>query len=128
MRRRRSPCTLANSALTARSSSRLARQGTGRGPPRQNALWAALSGRRLGVKFARQYVIGEYIVDFAAPGVMVAVEVDGGRHQVRGRADARRDRALRRVGFVVVRFETELVVRDLRLAVARVRKAVPARL
>jgi leucyl-tRNA synthetase len=44
----------------------------------ERALWAALSGRKLGVTFRRQYVIGKYIVDSAAPGVMVVVEVDGG--------------------------------------------------
>jgi very-short-patch-repair endonuclease len=90
----------------------------------ERTLWAALSGRKLGVTFRRQYVVGGYIVDFAAPAVMVAVEVDGGYHEGRGRADARRDRELRRFGFVVVRLEAELVSRDLPAALMLVGEAI----
>ncbi|MBK8214621.1 MAG: DUF559 domain-containing protein [Myxococcales bacterium] len=37
----------------------------------------ALRGRRLGVKFRRQVVLGTVIVDFFAPEPRLAVEVDG---------------------------------------------------
>ena len=59
-------------------------------------------GRRLGVSFRRQVqLLGSYIVDLLAP------EVDGGFHERRGSADGRRDRALARVGYTVLRI-TEL--------------------
>ena len=42
------------------------------------ALWRLLRGRRLGARFVRQHVVGSFILDFAAPAVRLAVEVDGG--------------------------------------------------
>jgi hypothetical protein len=38
-------------------------------------LWAQLLGRKLGVAFRRQVVLGEYIVDFLAPTCRLVVEV-----------------------------------------------------
>jgi very-short-patch-repair endonuclease len=52
------------------------------------------------------------------------VEVDGGYHGERARADARRDRALERAGYRVLRLAEELVSRDIEVALARVRAAV----
>jgi very-short-patch-repair endonuclease len=56
--------------------------------------------------------------------VCLVVEIDGGCHAERGDADARRERALERAGYRVVRLAAELVMRDLDAAVARVRAAV----
>ncbi len=93
------------------------------------ALWAALSGRRVGgVQFRRQYVLGgRWIADFAAPAARLVVEVDGSAHCGRERHDARRDRALAALGWRVLRLEAELVLRDLPAAVRRVREALGAR-
>ncbi len=87
-------------------------------------LWQALSGSPLGVGFRRQYVVGSRIVDFAAPNMRLAVEVDGGYHGQRVRADARRDRELARLGWRVVRIPAELVLHQLPQAVAVVRSAL----
>ncbi|MBK8252198.1 MAG: DUF559 domain-containing protein [Polyangiaceae bacterium] len=57
-------------------------------------LWDALRGSQVGVMFRRQVLIGRHIVDFCAPSVRLVVEVDGGYHSARSRADERRDRAL----------------------------------
>ena len=40
-----------------------------------------------------------YIADFCAPAACLVVEVDGGYHARRNRADARRDEVLRLRGF-----------------------------
>ncbi|RYZ01020.1 MAG: DUF559 domain-containing protein [Myxococcales bacterium] len=73
---------------------------------------ALLQRRQLGVVFRRQVVVlGRYIADFLAPSVKLIVEVDGGYHARRGAADARRDEALRRAGYRVVRVPAELVLR-----------------
>jgi very-short-patch-repair endonuclease len=65
-------------------------------------------------------VLGRFIVDLLAAEVRLVVEVDGGYHAQRARADARRDRALGRAGYRVLRLEAELVMGDLDAAVARV--------
>jgi len=55
-----------------------------------------------------------------APEVRLVVEVDGLYHTRREGADARRERALRRAGYTVLRLEARLVMGDLDAAVARV--------
>lgn len=76
-------------------------------------LWQALRGRQLGVAFRRQAVVGECIVDFLAPAARLIVEVDGGYHSERARADARRERELKAAGYRVLRIATENVVHAL---------------
>ena len=57
----------------------------------ETALWRLLSARKLGVSFRRQVPLaGRYIADFLAPSIHLVLEVDG---------DARRDRALARLGY-----------------------------
>ena len=88
-------------------------------------LWAALSGRKLGVQFRRQVPLaGCFIVDFFAPSVQLVVEVDGGYHALQRRADERRDAKLRRLGFRVLRIDASLVMRILPEALARIRDAL----
>jgi very-short-patch-repair endonuclease len=87
------------------------------------ALWARLSGSRLGVGFRRQHVIGKYIVDFAAPKARLVVEVEGGYHVGRARKDATRDARLARAGWRVVRVASEAAVEE---AVASVVAAIAA--
>jgi very-short-patch-repair endonuclease len=93
--------------------------------PSEAALGRALAGKRLGVAFRRQVVVGgKYIVDFLAPDAGLVVEVDGAAHRGRAAADARRDRFLLLLGYRVLRLAAELVERDLLAAVARVRAAL----
>jgi very-short-patch-repair endonuclease len=89
-------------------------------------LWQRLKGSRLGVGFRRQVVIGSSIVDFAAPSRRLVVEVDGGYHAERARADARRDRALGELGWRVVRVSEQVVRTDIEQAVAVIVAALQA--
>ena len=73
----------------------------------ERALWSRLRRKQiLGVQFYRQRPIGEYIVDFYAPGINLVIEVDGSQHVDPGHAarDAVRDRSLSRKGIEVIRF------------------------
>jgi len=87
-------------------------------------LWSMLSGRKLGVAFRRQVVLGNLIVDFLAPRARLVVDVDGGYHAQRSAADARRDIKLRRLGYRVLRLPAALIMNDLRAAVELVRAAL----
>ena len=89
-------------------------------------LWNALKGRQLGIGFRRQMPVGPFIADFCAPAKKLVVEVDGGYHAVRARADARRDRALSRLGFRILRIEAARVMADLPGVVAEIRQALQA--
>ena len=86
----------------------------------ESRLWESIRARKLGVTFRRQLPVGRYIVGFAAPAVCLAVEVDGAYHARRNKADARRDEALSRLGYRVLRLEAALVMRDLPAALARI--------
>jgi very-short-patch-repair endonuclease len=95
--------------------------------PPEERLWRALRSGQLGVPFRRQVVIARFIVDFVAPRARLVVEVDGAHHRLRRAADARRDAKLARVGYRVLRLEAGLVMRQLPLALARVREALAPR-
>lgn len=91
----------------------------------ERALWSALSGGQLGVAFRRQApLLGKYIADFCAPSVGLVVEVDGKYHGRRASPDERRDAALRKAGYRVMRIDAELVLRDIERALSAVRQAL----
>ena len=93
--------------------------------PSEAALFRLVSGGKLGVPFKRQVPIaGRYIAHLVAPSVKLMVEVDGGFHQDRTGADARRDLVLRRLGYRVLRLHAKLVVEQPLVAVALIREAL----
>ena len=69
----------------------------------EKCLWYALRLGNLGVKFRRQAVIGQYIVDFVCFEKKLIIEVDGGQH-MGDQHDAVRDQWLIEQGFEVLRF------------------------
>jgi very-short-patch-repair endonuclease len=79
----------------------------------EDRLWHELRSRRLdGIKFRRQYPIGNAIGDFVCLKARLVVEIDGTQH-AESAADARRDAALRARGFRVLRFWNDDVLREL---------------
>ena len=95
--------------------------------PSEHILWQAIRGGRLGVTFRRQVPLGPFIVDFLAPSARLVVEVDGGYHELRVKADARRTRWLERRGFRVVRVSARSVAHELESVLGVLARAlVPA--
>ena len=93
----------------------------------EDALWQALRGNALGVKFRRQHVIENYIVDFACLSKLVIVEVDGDIHEAQRDEDAERTMQLERYGFEILRVTNEEVLNDLAGVVIRIRQVLEAR-
>jgi very-short-patch-repair endonuclease len=87
----------------------------------EQRLWLVLRGGALGVWFRRQVPLGRFIGDFVAVSARLIVEVDGGYHARRRAADARRDRALQRLGYRVLRLDAALVNDRIEELVARIR-------
>ena len=76
-------------------------------------LWWHLRAARLrGLKFRRQQPIGDYIVDFVCFEKKLIVEVDGSQHLDAIGHDAARTVWLEAVGFTVVRFWNDEVLRN----------------
>jgi very-short-patch-repair endonuclease len=70
----------------------------------EKALWRLLRDRRLsGMKWRRQFPIGDYIVDFVCLDHRIIVECDGSQHADNPR-DAERDAWLNAQGFSIARF------------------------
>lgn len=81
----------------------------------ENALWLLLSNKKLGVKFLRQYIIGDYIVDFICRELQLIIEVDGGYHSEprQQESDLQRENYLHKKGYRVLRFNNEEILFDL---------------
>lgn len=75
-------------------------------------LWTQIRNRQLGVKFLRQYVIGNYIVDFFCASKQLVVEIDGKYHYVEDnpKFDQIRDQYLTQLGYKILRFTNEQVL------------------
>jgi very-short-patch-repair endonuclease len=79
----------------------------------ERLLWARLRARRLcGLKFRRQEVLGTYVVDFACLEPKLVIEVDGGQHAEQAPKDAARTGYLEALGYRVIRFWNDEVLRD----------------
>ena len=81
----------------------------------ESVLWEHLRSLNVGTRFNRQYIIGDYIVDFVSQREGLVIEVDGGYHAERQQKedDAIRERFLERMGFHVMRFSNEEVLYDI---------------
>ena len=80
----------------------------------EQVLWKNIRGEQLGVRALRQYVIGDYIVDFLLPDADLVIEVDGAYHSERLQMedDKLREEHLNRMGYRVIRFTNEEVLYD----------------
>jgi very-short-patch-repair endonuclease len=102
----------------------------------EKKLWYLLQrGQMAGLSFRRQHPLGKYIIDFYCSPLKLAIEVDGGQHNVLTHQahDERRSQWLRGKGVTVLRFwnndvlqniegvwdEVERAVSELSLRVAR---------
>ncbi|MDU0458824.1 MAG: endonuclease domain-containing protein [Geobacteraceae bacterium] len=82
----------------------------------ERTFWAHVRNKQfLGLKFFRQYSFGPYILDFYCPEKKLAVELDGGQHNLPdGREyDAERTAYLDGHGVKVVRFWNNEVLLEL---------------
>ena len=80
----------------------------------ESAFWSRAKGSGLGEKCRRQYIIGEYIVDFFFRKSMLIVELDGGYHftEEQQKEDAIRQDWLEHMGYKVLRFTNEQILFD----------------
>ena len=79
-------------------------------------LWNAVRASRLmEMKFRRQLPIAGYIADFACPSHKLIVELDGSQHgsDQRIQADAKRTEELHALGWTVLRFWNDDVMKDI---------------
>jgi very-short-patch-repair endonuclease len=93
----------------------------------EKRLWDAVRARKLeGMKFRRQYPFGDYILDFCAPAIKLAIEVDGSIHLGTRDADRKRTEELEIYGYQVLRFSNDEIIHDLDHVLCRIRQTIQA--
>ena len=114
-----------------------ARELRARSTDAEQLMWYLLRNRNLlGCKFRRQHSVRSYILDFYCTELRIAVELDGGQHNLESSIaiDEKRSADLSRIGIEIVRYwnhdvlnQVEVVLQDLmsRLAM-RKRPLTPA--
>ena len=89
----------------------------------ERLLWEHIRAKQLSVKFNRQHIIGDYIVDFVCIEKGLVIEVDGGYHSEYEQIekDEFRTERLRDLGFSVIRFTNEEVLEDISTVLRRIK-------
>ena len=84
-------------------------------------LWQQLKGgKRKGYDFHRPKPIDEYIVDFFSHELMLAVEIDGESHRLKGEEDEKRQARLEALRVRFLRFADRLVKSDIEAVVGAI--------
>jgi len=93
----------------------------------ESSLWQALRGRQLGgYRFRRQHAIRQFIVDFYCHDAKLIIEVDGSSRDGATEYDAERQTILEALGFRVLRFTNDEVLKNLPAVLQRISKALNA--
>lgn len=95
----------------------------------EEALWELLRDRQLAdLKFRRQHQIGDYIVDFFCAEHRLVVELDGAPHETskRPKHDEKRDKYLKSLGHIVLRFENKEVFEDTTNLLQAITQSLPS--
>lgn len=80
----------------------------------ERKLWQSISARKLaGVRFNRQFPVGQFICDFVSREHRLVIEIDGGQHALARSYDDRRTRFLEAQGYTVIRFWNNEVMDNL---------------
>lgn len=89
-------------------------------------LWERLIYYPRPIRFRRQHIIGDYIVDFACLEKKLIIEVDGEYHSndKQKEFDDLRTEYLNRLGFSVVRFTNEQVVNCINDVIAYIEELI----
>ena len=90
----------------------------------ESIFWQMAKGSGLGEKCRRQYVIGDYIVDFFFRKSMLIVEIDGGYHTTKEQQlkDVERQDWLEHNDYRVLRFTNVQVLCDIDNVITKIKQ------
>jgi 5-methyltetrahydrofolate--homocysteine methyltransferase len=90
----------------------------------ESVLWEQIRSKKLGIKFRRQHVIGNYIPDFVALSCKLIIEVDGEIHKYQKEQDEQRTFELNEKGYKVIRFTNEEVLHNIYSVLDKIKREV----
>lgn len=89
--------------------------------PAEKILWKRLKANRLnGLHFRRQQIVHGYFADFLCHQHDLIVEVDGEIHELQKDYDAEREEYLVSLGYRIIRFKNEDVMKNLEGVLQRI--------
>lgn len=94
--------------------------------PEEELLWKKIRKDSLGVRFRRQYGIGEYIVDFYCPKLRLVIEIDGGQHYSQNglEYDYVRKEYMKELGLKILRFRNVEIRDDIERVIEEIKKEI----
>jgi very-short-patch-repair endonuclease/tRNA A37 threonylcarbamoyladenosine biosynthesis protein TsaE len=90
----------------------------------EKKLWQYLRSNNFEIRFRRQHVIDNFIVDFVNLESKVVIEVDGEVHKVQKERDIERDAVLKSLGYNVLRFTNNQVITDINFVLSEIKKVL----
>ena len=89
----------------------------------ERAFWNIAKESGLGQKCRRQYILGDYIVDFFFRSSMLIIEIDGGYHftEEQHKEDVERQCWLENMGYTVLRFTNEQILCDIDNVISKIK-------
>ena len=89
-------------------------------------LWRdVLKARQMkGYQFNRQFIVGNYIVDFISRKLKLIIEIDGNSHLQKSEEDYVRQRCFENLGFTIIRFSEAMVIYRIDEVVAEIDYAI----
>ena len=94
----------------------------------ERLLWHYLKEKKIGYKFRRQHIVGEYITDFINLKHKLIIETDGKYHQEAEQVikDAQRTQYLEQKGYTVIRFTNEEVFNHIEDVIKKIKETIMA--
>jgi len=92
--------------------------------PAERKLWSRIRDDQLGVTFRRQHAVGNYIPDFCCPKAKLIIELDGSQHLEQEEYDNERTRYLESLGYKVIRFWNNEVMKNVDSVILAVMNAL----
>ncbi|KKR20146.1 MAG: hypothetical protein UT48_C0021G0013 [Parcubacteria group bacterium GW2011_GWE2_39_37] len=91
-------------------------------------LWSRLKNKQLkGLKFRRQYSIGNFVVDFYCPEFKLVIELDGMTHDNSENKDIKRQEFIESFGIKCLRFTNNNIYKELDKVLEFILNTLPPR-
>ena len=89
-------------------------------------LWNYIKNEQIGVRFRRQHIIGDYIVDFICLKQKLIIEVDGGYHNnpTQQQKDRIRQNWLESMGYKVLRFNNNDILHQIESVITIIKQNI----
>jgi len=92
--------------------------------PAEDEFWQNVRNSKLGVKFRRQHLIEQFIVDFYCHSLKLVVEIDGEIYQEQKEYDELRTEFLESLGLSVIRFTNEEVLENIYQVLGKLKEII----